>query len=39
MDKSLSDLTVQVRKCIEDFGSKIENLSNQTGLQMEVDSI
>ena len=39
MDKSLSDLTVQVGKCIEDLGSKIENLSNQTGLKMEVDSI
>ena len=40
MDKSLSDLTVQVGKCIEDLGSRIENLlSNQTGLQMEVDSI
>ena len=36
MDKSLSDLTVQVGKYIEDLGSKIENLlSNQTGLQME----
>ena len=33
MDKSMSDLTVQVSKCIEDLGSKIENLlSNQTGL-------
>ena len=40
MDKSLSDLTVQVGKCIENLGSRIENLlSNQTGLQMEVDSI
>ena len=40
MDKSLSDLTVQVGKCIEDLGLKIENLLlNQTGLQMEVDSI
>ena len=40
MDKSLSDLTVQVGKCIEDLGSRIENLlSNQTGLQMDVDSI
>ena len=40
MDKSLSDFTVQVDKCIEDLGSRIENLlSNQTGLQMEVDSI
>ena len=39
MDKSLSDLTVQVGKCIEDLDSKIKNLWNQTGLHMEVDSI
>ena len=40
IDKSIADLTVQVSKCIEDLGSKFENLlSNQSGLQMEVDSI
>ena len=40
MNKSLSDLIVHVGKYIEDLGSKIEKLLlNQTGLQMEVDSI
>ena len=39
IEKSLSDLIVHTDKCIEDLGSKIENLSNLTGLQMEVDSI
>ena len=39
IEKSLSDLTVQVGKCIEDLDLKIKNLLSQTGLQMEVDSI
>jgi len=40
IDKSVVDLIMQLNKCIEDLGSKIENLlSNQSSLQMEVDSI